>query len=186
MPNPTNNKLVDSKTIAALFDMTPRRVQQLTKDGVIAAVKEGNLLPTIQRYIRYLTAKANGREPSKKDSEIEGRRLEAEADLKRSKADIAALQLSELEGTMHRSEDVEAVMTDLVYNIRSMLVALPGRLAVDVTGAATPAEASEIIRTEVYKILTELAGYKYDPEVYARRVRDREGWSEQLADDADD
>ena len=63
---------------------------------------------------------------------------------------------------------------------------LPGRLAVDVTGAATPAEASEIIRTEVYKILTELAGYKYDPEVYARRVRDREGWSEQLADDADD
>ena len=67
MPNPTNNKLVDSKTIAALFDMTPRRVQQLTKDGVIAAVKEGNanrydLLPTIQRYIRYLTAKANGRE----------------------------------------------------------------------------------------------------------------------------
>ena len=33
--------------------------------------------------------------------------------------------------------------------------------------------------------LEELAGYKYDPEVYARRVRDREGWSE-LSDDADD
>ena len=199
MPNPTNNKLVDSKTIAAIFGVDPRRVQQLAKEGIITATKDGHanrydLLPTIQRYIRYLTAKANGREPSKKDSEIEGRRLEAEADLKRSKADIAALQLSELEGTMHRSEDVEAVMTDLVYNIRSMLIALPGRLAVDVvaaqtvdvTGAATPAEASEIIRTEVYKILTELAGYKYDPEVYARRVRDREGWSEQLADDADD
>mgnify|MGYP000290864136 CR=1 FL=1 len=81
MPNQPNTKLVDSKTIAALFDMTPRRVQQLTKEGVITAVKEGNanrydLLPTIQRYIRYLTAKANGREPSKKDSEIEGRRLE--------------------------------------------------------------------------------------------------------------
>lgn len=151
MPNPTNNKLVDSKTIAALFDMTPRRVQQLTKDGVIAAVKEGNanrydLLPTIQRYIRYLTAKANGREPSKKDSEIEGRRLEAEADLKRSKADIAALQLSELEGTMHRSEDVEAVMTDLVYSIRSMLAALPGRLAVDVTSAATAAGGASFVR----------------------------------------
>jgi len=91
-------------------------VQQLTKDGVIAAVKEGNanrydLLPTIQRYIRYLTAKANGREPSKKDSEIEGRRLEAEADLKRSKADVAALQLKKLEGTMHRSENVVAVQS---------------------------------------------------------------------------
>ena len=186
MPN-TNTKLVDSKTIAALFDLTPRRIQQLTKEGIITATKEGNanrydLLPTIQKYIRYLTAKANGREPSKKDAEIEGRRLEAEADLKRSKADIAALQLKELEGTMHRSE---AVMTDLVYSIRSMLVALPGRLAVDVSSAATAAEASDIIRAEVYKILEELAGYKYDPEVYARRVRDREGWSE-LSDDADD
>ena len=64
MPNPTNNKLVDSKTIAALFDMTPRRVQQLTKEGVIAAVKEGNanrydLLPTLRRkqgkkYLTYI------------------------------------------------------------------------------------------------------------------------------------
>ena len=29
MPN-TNTKLVDSKTIAALFELTPRRIQQLT------------------------------------------------------------------------------------------------------------------------------------------------------------
>ena len=38
MPN-TNTKLVDSKTIAALFELTPRRIQQLTKEGVIAATK---------------------------------------------------------------------------------------------------------------------------------------------------
>ena len=187
MPNNPNTKLVDSKTIAAIFGVDPRRVQQLAKEGIITATKDGHanrydLLPTIQKYIRYLSDKANGREPSKKDSEIEARRLEAEADLKRSKADMAALQLKELEGTMHRSEDVEAVMTDLVYNIRSMLIALPGRLAVDVVAAQT---AAEIIRAEVYKILEELAAYKYDPEEYARRVRDREGWSD-LSDDADD
>ncbi|MBQ2361997.1 MAG: hypothetical protein II287_00115, partial [Bacteroidaceae bacterium] len=45
----------------------------------------------------------------------------------------------ELEGKMHRSEDVEAVMTDLVYTIRSMLMALPGRLAVDVVSTKTAA-----------------------------------------------
>ena len=33
MPN-TNTKLVDSKTIAALFELTPRRIQQLTKEAV--------------------------------------------------------------------------------------------------------------------------------------------------------
>lgn len=182
MPNP-NAKLVDSKTIAALFGVTTRRVQQLAQEGIIVATKQGNankydLLPTIQRYIKHLTEKANGREPSKKDAETEGRKLEAEADLKRHKADMAALQLKELEGKMHRSEDVEAVMTDLVYTIRSMLMALPGRLAMDVVRVKTAPEASEVIRAEVYKVLEELAGYKYDPEEYARRVRDREGWSE--------
>ena len=189
-PTTSKQNLVDSKIIAQLFGVTTRRVQQLAQEGVISATKQGNankydLLPTIQRYIKHLSEKANGKEASKKDTETEGRRLEAEADLKRSKADMAALQLKELEGTMHRSEDVEAVMTDLVYNIRSMLIALPGRLAVDVVAAQTAAEASEIIRAEVYKILEELAAYKYDPEEYARRVRDREGWSD-LSDDADD
>ena len=99
--NNTNAKLVDSKTIAAIFGVDPRRVQQLAKEGIITATKDGHanrydLLPTIQKYIRYLSDKANGREPSKKDSEIEARRLEAEADLKRSKADMAALQLKYL------------------------------------------------------------------------------------------
>lgn len=186
----TKQNLVDSKIIAQLFGVTTRRVQQLAQEGVISATKQGNankydLLPTIQRYIKYLSEKANGKEASKKDTETEGRRLEAEADLKRSKADMAALQLKELEGKMHRSEDVEAVMTDVVYTIRSMLMALPGRLAVDVVNAKTAAEASEVIRAEVYKVLEELAGYKYDPEEYARRVRDREGWSD-LSDGEDE
>ncbi len=188
MPN-NNAKHVDSKMIAILFGVTARRVQQLAADGIIDAVQykpyRFDLLPTIQRYIKYLSDKANGREAgSKKDLEAEGRKLEAEADLKRSKADMAALQLKELEGKMHRSEDVEDIITDLVFTIRSMLTALPGRLAVDVVAAASAAEASEIVRAEVYKILEELAGYKYDPEEYTRRVREREGWSD-VSDDED-
>jgi len=187
----SKQNLVDSKVIATLFGVTTRRVQQLVSEGVITATKKGNankydLLPTIQRYIRHLTEKANGRKESEKDTEAESKKLEAEADLKRSKADMAALQLKELEGEMHRSEDVEAAVTDLVYTIRSMLTALPGRLAVDVVNAASPAEASEIIRTEVYKVLEELAGYKYDPEEYARRVRDREGWRDLAGGEEDE
>lgn len=177
------NELVGSAVIADIFGVDPRRIQQLTKEGVISATRHGHvnrydLFDTVRTYIRYLSEKANGRAPPKQNMDAESRRLEAEADLKRSKADIAALQLKELEGTMHRSEDVQAVMTDLVYTIRSMLLALPGRLAVDVVGAVSAAEASDIIRAEVYKILEELSAYRYDPEEYAKRVRDREGWSD--------
>ena len=113
MPN-TNTKLVDSKTIAALFELTPRRIQQLTKEGIITATKEGNanrydLLPTIQKHIRYLTAKSNRREPSNTDAEIDESRPDAEAHLKRSKADIAATQPKEPEGHIHPNEDLAAL-----------------------------------------------------------------------------
>jgi hypothetical protein len=57
---------------------------------------------------------------------------------------------------------------------------------VDVVVAESAAEASEIIRAEVYRALEELAGYKYDPEEYARRVRDREGWRSDLSDGEDE
>ena len=90
-----------------------------------------------------------------------------------------------LQGKMHRSDDVEAIMTDLVYTIRSMIIALPGRLAVDVAEAKTASEASEIIRKECHILLNELSNYKYDPAEYAKRVRDREGWQEIMYEDND-
>ena len=167
--------LQGSDVIAKLFDVTPRRIQQLTKEGVIVATKEGNaykydLLPTIQRYIKYLSDKANGRD--KKDEKTDQEKARAE------------VQLKEPKGKMHRSEDVEALTSDLVYTIRSMIIALPGRLAVDVAAVSTAPEASELIRAECFAILEELSNYKYDPEEYARRVRDREGWQE--LNDGDD
>lgn len=55
-------------------------------------------------------------------------------------------------------------------------MALPGRLAVDVAVVKKPAEAAEIIRKEVHAIMRELANYRYDPEKYEERVRERRKW----------
>ena len=40
----------------------------------------------------------------------------------------------------------------------------------------SPAEASEIIRKEVYKVMRELANYRYDPQKYEELVRERRDW----------
>lgn len=188
--NPKQN-LQSTDIIAKLFDLDVRRVQQLAKEGILPAASQGpykfDLLPTVKAYIRYLRDRANGKEAKTADTvKAEADKLRAEADLKQSKAKIAELQLKELEGKMHRSEDVEALTNDLVYTARSMIMALPGRLAMDVVQAGSANEASALIRTECYKILDELAGYQYDPEAYRRRVRDREGWSDALADEEAD
>ena len=191
MAETPKKNLQGSDIIAKLFGVTDRRVQQLAKEGVIPAAQtrpyKFDLLPTVQAYIKHLSEKANGKEQKNADTvQAEADKLRAEADLKQSKAKIAELQLKELEGKMHRSEDVEAMTNDLVYTIRSMIMALPGRLAMDVVQVSNANEASALIRSECSKILNELAGYQYDPEAYQRRVRDREGWSESLADEADD
>lgn len=188
--NPKQN-LQSTEIMAKLFELDPRRVQQLAKEGILPAASQRpykfDLLPTVKAYIRYLRDRANGKEAKTADTvKAEADKLRAEADLKQSKAKIAELQLKELEGKMHRSEDVEALTNDLVYTARSMIMALPGRLAMDVVEAGSANEASALIRTECYKILDELAGYQYDPEAYRRRVRDREGWSDALADEEAD
>lgn len=173
----------ETKVIAQLFNISVRRVQQLVQDGTLETVKtksgrKFDLIPTIQRYIKYLQDKATGREKAEKDALNESAKLEADARLKKAKAEVAELELQEISGELHKAEDVEAVMTDHILLLRSMIIALPGRLAVDVASAKNPAEAAEVIRAECYTMLNQLADYEYNPDEYRRRVRERKGWDE--------
>lgn len=186
----TKKNYVESKVIATLFGLTVRRIQQLTQDGIIKTEQVGrqrryDLLDTVRRYIAYLQDKCNSKGGNRSDTENESRKLKADADLKETKAEIAEMELLELTGEMHRSEDVEAMTTDLVYTIRSMMLALPGRLAIDLAPIDKPAEISERIKQEVHTILLELSNYTYDPDIYKKLVRDRKGWGE-ITKDADD
>lgn len=174
-----NKNLQPTQAIAKLFGVSTRRIEQLKAEGIIKG--EGrptkyDLLPTIQAYIRYLSDKANGREKKQTDSELETSKLEAESRYKTAKAEMAELELQELQGELHRASDVEAIITDHVMFLRSMLMALPGALAVDLAAIDKPAEAADRIRQEVNSILSRLANYRYDPEEYKKRVRERQGW----------
>ena len=177
-----NEKLyVDAKYVANVFGVTVRRVQQLTQDGVLSTEQVGgrrkyDLAQSIQGYVAYWKNKATGNEKTKKDAANESDKLAAEVRLKNAKAETAELELEELRGTLHSAEDVEAVMTDHILLLRAMILALPGRLAVDVCGAATPTQAADIIKRECYTMLNQLAEYEYNPDEYQRRVRERKGW----------
>ena len=180
--------LQPTQVIAKLFGVSTRRVEQLKTEGIIKG--EGkptkyDLLPTIQAYIKYLSDKANGREKKETMANLEEAKLSAEVEIKKSKAEAARLELKELQGKMHRAEDVEAIFTDHVLFLRSMLLAMPGKLAVDLSGEHTAAEQAETVKREVYYILNNLADYRYDPEEYKKRVMERQGWETQREDEDD-
>lgn len=176
-----------SAVLANLFDTSAQWIGQLTRDGVLRkhdtdAGPRYNIVEATRAYVKYLREKAAGRDD--KNPEAESKKLDADVRLKTAKADMAEMNAAELQGRMHRSEDVEAMTNDLVYTIRAMLAALPGRLAVDVVNAKTSAEAAVTIRAEVHKVLEELSRYKYDPSEYIKKVRERQKWAE--ADDEPD
>lgn len=182
----------ETKQIALLFGLTVRRIQQLTQDGILQTEKVGrqrkyDLLGSVRRYIDYLQKKVSEKGGgTQEDVENGSRKLRAEADLKQTKAEIARLELEEIQGKMHRSEDVEALTNDLVFAIRGMLLSLPGRLAIDLAALTIPAEISTRVRKEVDEILNELSNYEYNPDAYKKRVRDRQGKDFDEETDSDD
>lgn len=165
---------VTTTELAAILGITARRVQQMAQDGTVIPVRRGyfQLGDAVQRYINFLSKP----QVSEAEQKLETARKQSEAQLKLSKAQLAKMEVEELKGRLHRSEDVEAYTEDLIYTIRSALLSLPGRLSVDVAATSSPAEASECIRKEVHAIMRELSNYRYDPEKYAERVNERRNW----------
>ena len=176
-------KPVTTRDLAEVFGVTIARISQLRKDGVLSG--EGSPLKydlpaSVQAYISWAVDSAKARKPE--DVDAERKKLQAEADYKEAKARQEELKLAELEGRMHSAEDVEAATTQLVYAVRSAMLAMPGRIAVDVVGK-TAAEASDVVRREVFAALESLSEYEYDPKAYADMVRERKGWQ---PDDGED
>lgn len=176
--------------ICAMTGKSNQWIGQLVSQGVLSkrSTPHGSMFDAaaaIRAYCDLLEARAKAGE-DKAATAAEKEKQDAEISIKKAKAIVSVLEAKELQGKMHRSEDVAAMTEDLIYSIRGMLTALPGRLAVDVTNASSPAEAAEIIRKEVYRVMKELSNYRYDPEKYEERVRERQNWSTLNGRDADD
>lgn len=165
--------------LASLFGVTGKEIQRITALGILKSKgpdgrRQYDVLESTREYITYI--RDQPKQKRVESGNLENEKLQADIDLKKAKAKVAEIELQELEGTMHRSEDVEEAFNDLVFGIRSMFMAMPGRLAVDVAEFKTPAETSARIQEEVNEILNSLTEYQYDPVEYRRRVRERRGW----------
>lgn len=169
----TTTGYIKAEELASLLDLSVQRVGQLRKKGVLKSYKlpEGTRYKAVESVHDYIHFLRDHEEKIKKP--ITEEKLHAEIRFKNAKAKRAELETAELEGKMHRAEDVEALWNDRNFAIRGALMALPGRIAVDANRAGSPAEASEVIKKEVYRILKELASYEYNPESFAERVEER-------------
>ena len=170
-------ELISTAKLARILGKSSRTIQDLAQQGHITSIKSGTrysyaLNFVVQEYIKYLTERC-----AKGVNSLVNQKMQEDIRFKKAKADMMELNLEELEGRLHNAEDVESMTTDMILAVRSALLAMPGKLGVEVAEISDKMECSEVIKKCVYDILEDLSRYEYNPEEYKKRVRERQGWA---------
>ncbi len=150
-----NQNLYESRVIAQLFGFSgTRRIEQLTQDGVIDAVlvevngrkvRRYDLVPTIQKYIQFLSSKAYGKS-SRTDKEMELREQKMEADiaLKESQGELHRLKTQIAAGEYISVEEVKIDYTKFFLIFKKFAMSLPARMSGMIAGLLEPLEARRV------------------------------------------
>lgn len=150
---------VSSTVLSNLFGITTRRIRQLENEGVIKKVARGkyNLQENIKSYITFIKTSADLKENKSEEGKIDYD--EEHALLERRRREKIELELAAMRGTMHYSEDVERVMTDMLSNFKAKLLGLPSRAAPQLITFSEIGDIQECLHKEVLEVLNELSEY---------------------------
>ena len=136
------------------------RVRQLAGEGIFIRASKGRylLFESLQNYIKTL----------KVQKDVQSAEAENDVDYKTERAKLeqvkriqAELKLALMKGELHKSNDVERVMTDMLARTRSRFLQMPSKMAPLLAEKET-GEIKKMLSNEVRDILEELK--EYDPK----------------------
>ncbi len=169
---------MNTANIAKVLNITTRRVQQLTKEGIIKKEKTVagdyyNLGTTLGMYLQNLRETIAEREKkTSKEETIEEKKLTAETRAKRAMAGKIELSLDDVKKGSHNSDYVKAATTDLILVIAEKLGKIQKELTQSLIEVKEATAASVVIEKIVYKVLDELGDYQYsEKEANERRKK---------------
>ena len=124
--------------IASLFNVSVRRIQQLTQDGILPTVETAggrryDLVPTSQRYVKYLSEKAYGKSHSEAENELKRQKLEKEIELKEMQREYKEIQNAIASGKYIGMEQVENDYRRFFTVVKKFLLGIPAKLSTRLT-----------------------------------------------------
>lgn len=146
--------MAKQKEVADHLDMSPQRVRDLLKQGVLTRGHGQDALDLDEcrkNYIRYLRMRSRGLQNNTGDLNEEKTRLT------KLQADKAELEVRELEQSLVSVETITEEWVGYAANVRSKLLALPSKISHRVQSAESYAEAEKILKDAVYDALYELS-----------------------------
>ena len=147
--------------IAQLFGVSVRRIQQLTQDGVITTTQTSQgrryeTIPTIQKYIQYLSDKAYGKSKSETEAALKEQKLRAEVALKESQGELHRLRTEIAAGKYISVEEVKLDYSRFFVVLKKFVLGIPAKIAGRIAGYADPVEIRQLekdLQKEATKIL---------------------------------
>jgi phage terminase Nu1 subunit (DNA packaging protein) len=154
--------IVDAKTVGSAIGVSDRTVRRLVQEGIIVKVKNGqyDLVDCTNRYIKHIQEKQSLMD--KDTAKLEQELLVEKVLLERAKKRKLEIVVAEMEGVMHRAEDIEKLWTGTVTNFKSRIRALPSKIAPQVQITSDLKEIISILRREIDETLLELSEYSAD------------------------
>jgi len=139
--------------IAKLLDLSERRVQQLSREGVIPKAERGqyDLIGSVRGYVGYLRDQAAKAQAGAPDYAAERARFI------RARADLAEMEAEEKRRSLIAAEQIEAAWIAVLALLRTRLLALPDRLAPQAYEQSTVGDTRNLIRAAIREVLDDLA-----------------------------
>ena len=154
--------VIDRVQLSRLFDITPRHISRLTADGVLVRARDVDgselrgryeLVANVRAYCKYL------REAARLDDASESKYIQLRNQRMAAEGQMSELRLKLFKNELHRSEDVEFVMTNMLTAFKSRILAIPSRVSRLLVGLTDFQAIYEIVYTEIELALRELSNY---------------------------
>ncbi len=150
---------VNSATLEKIFGVSDRTIRNYAEENIVIRAAKGRykLMDSIANYILTLKVQMDAAGIDTGDGEID---LEEEKAIhERVKRHISELKLQTMRGELHKSEDVERVMMDMLASVRAKLLSMPTKLAPILVSRSDIDFVRNTINREVMEALNELKDY---------------------------
>ncbi|MDR0583623.1 MAG: hypothetical protein LBG57_04650 [Treponema sp.] len=157
-PEPVKVKLVSTEELAQFVGVDPRRIQQLTQEGVIKKepgdkrTAKYDFVRNVHNLLQYYRQKSDSRRSG--DSEEMANEKLKQISTKRK---LEELKLAQLEGYLHKAEDIERVIGAVLTRLRINLLAIPMGLAPILRDMDDTREIAEKLDERIRRAMNEVA-----------------------------
>jgi len=154
-----DNPTYPVSTIAKLLMISERRVQQLTKEGVIPKSERGRyeLAPAVQGYIKFL---------QDRNIQVDDHRAidyHAERNRKiKAEADLTTMQAQKMRGELVPLKQVERALAMVLAEVKVGMRNIPQRTATMLIGEQNETRIKEVLLTEVDQTLEAMANMNFE------------------------